>query len=461
MELPLTKEHNIKFFRIESLFDDRDVQIPFDKNFKILIGENGIGKTSILNAIYYTLTGKFSKLNSLIFKRIVIEFNSGKSVEILKEDIVISEDEDRLKFRQEVRVVDSISKIMTEREKEMIAQIINSNESSHKRSIAELISRLEAMIGYPNHLIRRTLTLMFSGKTAKLEDAKRTILKEIDADILYFPTYRRIEEELHVLGNRDDVKMAHDDKRLIQFGMEDVSITLDKALLNIKNSSIFGFSEITGEMLSQYLEGVPKLGDDISEKIKPDVLKIILERVGENITTSDRDKIIRLVQSEEIFKGTKYKYLLNFLSKLIKIYDQQKDFDNSIKAFETICNKYLTGKKVIYNESKVTIKIVQEKNNRENEVLLKNLSSGEKQIISLFAKILFNEAKNIIVLFDEPELSLSLEWQKMLLPDILKSNKCKLLLSVTHSPFIFDNELDRFAEDMSKYVTEIISTNEN
>ena len=113
---------------------------------------------------------------------------------------------------------------------------------------------------------------------------------------------------------------------------------------------------------------------------------------------------------------------------------------------------------MVYDESKVTLNIVQPKKEpqvlKEITLLLKNLSSGEEQIISLFSKIIFSESNNLIVLFDEPELSLSMAWQKKLLPDILKSNKRKLLLSLTHSPFIFDNELHEFAEDMNKYISE-------
>jgi hypothetical protein len=56
-----------------------------------------------------------------------------------------------------------------------------------------------------------------------------------------------------------------------------------------------------------------------------------------------------------------------------------------------------------------------------------------------------------LVLFDEPELSLSMLWQKELLPDIVNSNKCNFLLAVTHSPFIFDNELDRYAVGLNEY----------
>ena len=81
------------------------------------------------------------------------------------------------------------------------------------------------------------------------------------------------------------------------------------------------------------------------------------------------------------------------------------------------------------------------------EVELNDLSSGEKQVISLLARLyLYPEEK--IVLIDEPELSLSIDWQKRLLPDLLFSPSCAQLLAITHSPFIFDNELDPYAGPM-------------
>ena len=76
------------------------------------------------------------------------------------------------------------------------------------------------------------------------------------------------------------------------------------------------------------------------------------------------------------------------------------------------------------------------------------LSSGEKQIVSLFSRLYLEHEKNCILLIDEPELSISMRWQKMLLPDIIRSKNCSLLLAVTHSPFIFENEFDNDAQDM-------------
>lgn len=72
---------------------------------------------------------------------------------------------------------------------------------------------------------------------------------------------------------------------------------------------------------------------------------------------------------------------------------------------------------------------------------LKNLSSGEKQIVGLFSKLYLDNTHGLFVFIDEPELSLSIDWQRRLLPDVIASDNCKGLFAVTHSPFIFDNDL--------------------
>lgn len=79
------------------------------------------------------------------------------------------------------------------------------------------------------------------------------------------------------------------------------------------------------------------------------------------------------------------------------------------------------------------------------------LSSGEKQIVSLFSHLYLSGQKNSFVIIDEPELSLSVPWQKRLLPDIL--NKCNGFIAVTHSPFIFDNELRTYVHSLEEYTT--------
>lgn len=81
------------------------------------------------------------------------------------------------------------------------------------------------------------------------------------------------------------------------------------------------------------------------------------------------------------------------------------------------------------------------------KVPLDALSSGEKQMISLFARLYLYPAKKM-VLIDEPELSLSLGWQRKILMDVVTTPSCCQVVAITHSPFVFDNALEPFAKPL-------------
>jgi len=59
--------------------------------------------------------------------------------------------------------------------------------------------------------------------------------------------------------------------------------------------------------------------------------------------------------------------------------------------------------------------------------------------------------KKFYIIIDEPELSISVPWQEKLLPDILSTTDCLGLLAVTHSPFIFNNNLKSFAHSLEEF----------
>ncbi|HSF73703.1 MAG TPA: AAA family ATPase, partial [Microcoleus sp.] len=84
----------LKSFAINGLFGFKDVAIPFDKEAVILIAENGSGKTTILNTLYYSISCKFDKLSTVEFESVVLEFTSGVSVEIKKSDLNLWYDPD-------------------------------------------------------------------------------------------------------------------------------------------------------------------------------------------------------------------------------------------------------------------------------------------------------------------------------------------------------------------------------
>lgn len=68
---------------------------------------------------------------------------------------------------------------------------------------------------------------------------------------------------------------------------------------------------------------------------------------------------------------------------------------------------------------------------------LDQLSAGEKQILLILFKVFLIEEKSSILLMDEPEMSLHIEWQQNLIQTIRSINpNCQLIIA-THSPSIF------------------------
>jgi energy-coupling factor transporter ATP-binding protein EcfA2 len=70
-------------------------------------------------------------------------------------------------------------------------------------------------------------------------------------------------------------------------------------------------------------------------------------------------------------------------------------------------------------------------------VPLNLLSSGEKQMLIILFKILLMNEKAQIILLDEPEVSMHIEWQYILIDQIRALNPKAQLIISSHSPSIF------------------------
>ncbi len=78
--------------------------------------------------------------------------------------------------------------------------------------------------------------------------------------------------------------------------------------------------------------------------------------------------------------------------------------------------------------------------NKEGNIIpLNALSSGEKQLLIILFKILLMQQKAQIILLDEPEVSMHIEWQYRLIDEIKDINPNAQLIISSHSPSIFGN----------------------
>ena len=184
-------------------------------------------------------------------------------------------------------------------------------------------------------------------------------------------------------------------------------------------------------------------------------LHSILNRRHIGLIEKEKENIWKNINEGTIYNED-HKALFYLLSKLVEIYDSYAKYDVAIKKFCNTCNNYLFEKTFSFDEESLQLKLFRNVQNTvdEAEIELEQLSSGEKQIVSLFADVYLNHIDdNFIFLIDEPELSLSIFWQKRLLPDVMKSDKCSLLFAVTHSPFIFENDYEDNTVGLNEFMS--------
>jgi len=84
----------------------------------------------------------------------------------------------------------------------------------------------------------------------------------------------------------------------------------------------------------------------------------------------------------------------------------------------------------------------------EGSTLNNYLSSGQHRIFSIIKKS--SASNSEILLIDEPEVSLHIDWQRKIIDLIRKYSKAKIILIATHSPDVIYHHLDKVIELNSK-----------
>lgn len=79
--------------------------------------------------------------------------------------------------------------------------------------------------------------------------------------------------------------------------------------------------------------------------------------------------------------------------------------------------------------------------NNEQIVIFDNLSSGEQQLLLMFSRIISNIVYGNVILIDEPEVSMHIEWQQQLpqLFDMISEEYNASFVVATHSPIIINS----------------------
>ena len=464
----MTQDLFIKRFEIEELFGIYNVNIPFKDNINIFVGENGLGKTTILNALNYIIQGDSESLAVIEFKKIILTLGDDTKIVITHDELMNNNISIRDRNRLYHYLPDDDYNFIARRIMLEILKEKAPNMLDDKMTREKIYDRIVRKYRYdlPPSILEKIYNSVLKDKNfeKELKDSWEykiyDYMKKWDR-IIYLPTYRRIEEDFNsYIENSPDKDYYRKDKKkrnfsYLQFGMDDVQESIDMACSTLKNNTNEGFKAMTSNLLTNYVN-INEKNEKLDFKYKnfdASTLDIVFSRLADKIDPSVKNKITDMLDENTVLEDKYHQYLISIISELTSIYEKNKQIDDNLENFKNVCNTYLVNKSINYDKFKIECKV--EQDNTKQPIMLKNLSSGEKQIISLFSKLYLNLEEKNIILFDEPELSLSILWQKKLVPDIINSNRCSFMAIITHSPFIFDNDFRERAIDIKEYISSV------
>ncbi len=423
--------HKIEIFGFKS--EKEHILYEFsDSNTTVVFGQNGCGKTSFLQILY----GVFSEDETILAN------NKVKSIKIWcqkeKEDIeclIIKKAYNRTDiagalydWRQLEKyglhkipvlflgVERSYSFSAVSASSSVIYDFLRRNSLGQKMiadmgtsAVRGLAESLSAYIGFNNKMrFNRQLS------DRNLFDREHLYLSGSDANI-------ESVENLIIGRYRKAKRIAN----------EGIQKALMSTLSQVMGDEAEGKTENTGldfiqknlefnyELISEVLKLVQIEESDILSFLKDSNLEDIIEKCKRNRNS-------QLLLENIIRNILPYKNILLSVTKLQKMFNERIGYH----------------KKMEVHENEILIKVSMENGYHD----VNNLSSGEKQFLTLLTCIFIDSTDRVLVLIDEPELSLNINWQSELIDLLMENAPETQILLAAHSPAIVDEHVECMRE---------------
>lgn len=449
-------------FYIHGLWGEKDVDLRFENNRLIMVGENGSGKTTILRIIYETLACKWALLSVEDFVCIELWFGACNNPIIIKKMRIQSAKE--LFINSNSDIIQELPPIVRR------TLIERSHISGHNISYDQIVDTLDEY-GYSDREIYcRIKEKVDSVEKKYLVEYSQAIKEKLGCNVIYLPTYRRVEKRIGYVNERDYPRMRdgysykrygrevwEDSIEIAKTGMDDVEYFIHLSLDEIRRKADISASRLNYQCFKGILSRASDKAVYVKEILSNEEIEKVFGSINEDVLSPKeseqiKEKLIKMNSTTAPKQQSYEQIVYYFYSLLHERYKQLKNDEKTILGFFDACNAYLGNKQFVYNEKEYTYSICVKDGDKIREIDLEHLSSGEKQVVSIFSYLCLSPLSKSLVLIDEPELSLSVPWQRKFLLDISKGQQCAGVISVTHSPFVFDNELKRYAHALEEFI---------
>ncbi|UYK97554.1 ATP-binding protein [Pantoea stewartii] len=403
---------------IQGLWGKKDVNIKVNENFNFIIGVNGTGKTTIIDLISAILMCDIEKIDRIDFASAKITM---KEVGANKKPII-----EVYKQGQDIgsSIIKYIIKKSTTDQSPTEYFFHDSFNKSPRRYYDD-----ERKSYIKNHILHsRELNVIFS------EMFKLSWLSVHRADNFLndntagYKNNSLIDVKLFELNNKMVRYFSLLDQR---FAEQTIDFQKNVFLSVIDNKSISPTNSIA-------------INVDEDKSTLSDVFRTLgLEKRRYDRKISELyqrvEYILKKRDSSEELSFDEFMVLFNSIRahELVSAYGSLQNSKSLIFSprdnFIKLLNTLFDGRKTFFVSEENELSI---KNRDGRPVFLKDLSSGEKQMIIILGEALLQEMHHTIYIADEPELSLHVNWQEGLIESISKINPNAQIIFATHSPDI-------------------------
>lgn len=408
----------LSYCKIVGLYERFDIEQSFQKGVNVIYGENGVGKTTFLHIISNFINEDYARFYFLPFKWIKFEFSDGKIFCLKKEDEDAKKDN---KNSEAIHYVDN----QTRRE----TRISKDSESHAIKNNALYFPSFRSMVEAWYLSNREKLKLKLSKREISLTEFSREIFGDF-VPLINYPSISEVEKEL-----LQELEMAHS--------------TL---------------SEIDRKVLAESFRGIfSAISDDKEIEVEnPDKILEEIQELAQNIQeypldnsvlgTDIRQEISDIIENKEKLETKSFsKFLKIYRDSMQEIVEAEKTNFSRIKNYLDSVNGFLVGKElqIVTDPNTKKLKLsfgMSSRRHKSNEEAYENwniLSSGERQMITLIYTAIYLGSQSL-VLIDEPEISLHVDWQRQLIISLEKHLQNKQIIACTHSPVIGANHNGSF-----------------
>lgn len=416
--------------------------VVFNDNISFLYGDNGCGKTTILNIITYIITGRVYELFQYKFEEIILKYSSSKTRKRDKIKVSYVNNYDlEISFLGENEIIESQRYEFMNRTPGEIEEIERFYLSEYP-----LLNKIKDIFNYIYLPLNRNSNIIgdysFNMRSRKLAQAqyanhRSRYFNTMDltlADVEYL--IKNAYNKVNFILNNINEKFSDD---ILKSFLDVENISNTEQIVTYMNSLTDEKIQIIQNDYTTVLKTIKKWDNETEIKINSFFKSLSADIFQAKLTKNAG------VPIELLFKLSELTKITNIISKAEKTEQSKKKTKQPIEDFVNTVNMFIynnTSKKEIYVDKEGTILLKTPNNKRIN---IHNLSSGEKQIVTFFAYLIFSleNTNQSIFIVDEPELSLHLNWQRQFVDAIMSINQNIQLIFATHAPEIIGKYLDK------------------